>query len=174
MFWDENESETQFGLSASYRLQEDEGLGEQVAEEMVVSQSDALKVSGGVNLLKQLRELRLQHVNLQTDRKTTRSINVGHVWDRSLFFIRFIKQFVVHTCTKSSLALFTYQYIFVFHHSYKQPLCSAVAVYNTCIFVYHHHEFITRSCKPSSLNHQTSEQQSVLMLLMALTSTRFT
>lgn len=54
-----------------YRLEEDEGLGEQVAEEVVVGQSDALKVSGGVDLLKQLRELRLQHVHLETnDRKT--------------------------------------------------------------------------------------------------------
>lgn len=46
------------------RLQEDKGLGQQVAQEVVVSQSDALEVSGGVDLLKQLRELRLQHVNL--------------------------------------------------------------------------------------------------------------
>lgn len=52
--------------AASYRLQEDEGLSEQVAEEVVVSQSDALEVSGGVDLLKQLRELGLQHVDLQT------------------------------------------------------------------------------------------------------------
>lgn len=44
-------------LSYSYRLQEDEGLCEQVAEEVVVGQSDALEVSGGVDLLKQLREL---------------------------------------------------------------------------------------------------------------------
>lgn len=58
-------------LSDWYRLQEDEGLGEQVAEEVVVGQSDALKVSGGVDLLKQLRELRLQHVHLETTNKRT-------------------------------------------------------------------------------------------------------
>lgn len=48
-----------------YRLQEDEGLGEQVTEEVVVGQTDALKVSGGVDLLEQLRELRLEHVHLR-------------------------------------------------------------------------------------------------------------
>lgn len=59
-------------LSGLYRLQEDEGLGEQVTEEVVVGQSDALKISGGVDLLKQLRELRLQHIHLETNnRKTT-------------------------------------------------------------------------------------------------------
>lgn len=57
-------------LSGLYRFQEDEGLGEQVTEEVVVGQSDALKVSGGVDLLKQLRELRLQHIHLET--QTTR------------------------------------------------------------------------------------------------------
>lgn len=59
-------------MLAADRLQENEGLGQQVAEEMVVGQSDALKVSGGVDLLKQLRELRLQHVHLRpgTNRKT--------------------------------------------------------------------------------------------------------
>lgn len=54
-----------------YRLQEDEGLGQQVAEEVVVGQADALKVSGGVDLLEQLRELRLQHVHLEMDGKKT-------------------------------------------------------------------------------------------------------
>lgn len=48
-----------------YRLQEDEGLGEQVTEEVVVGQTDALEVSGGVDLLEQLRELRLEHVHLR-------------------------------------------------------------------------------------------------------------
>lgn len=48
----------------SYRLQQDEGLGQQVAQKVVVGQSDALKVSGSVDLLQQLRELRLQHVHL--------------------------------------------------------------------------------------------------------------
>lgn len=33
-----------------------------------MGQSDALKVSGGVDLLQQLRELRLQHIHLQTDK----------------------------------------------------------------------------------------------------------
>lgn len=46
-------------------LQEDEGLGQQVTEEVIVGQSDALKVSGGVDLLQQLRELRLQYIHLQ-------------------------------------------------------------------------------------------------------------
>lgn len=32
-----------------------------------MSQSDALKISGGVDLLKQLRELGLQHINLHTN-----------------------------------------------------------------------------------------------------------
>lgn len=50
--------------AGSYRLQQDEGLGQQVAQEVVVGQSDALKVSGGIDLLQQLRELRLQHVHL--------------------------------------------------------------------------------------------------------------
>lgn len=59
----------QFGSDLFYRLQEDEGLGEQVAEEVVMGQSDALKVSGGVDLLKQLRELGLQHIHLQTNNK---------------------------------------------------------------------------------------------------------
>lgn len=54
-----------FLFGVSYRLQEDEGLGQQVTEEMIVGQSDALEVSGGVDLLKQLRELRLQHIHLQ-------------------------------------------------------------------------------------------------------------
>lgn len=59
-------------LSGLYRLQEDEGLGKQVTEEVVMGQSDALKISGGVDLLKQLRELRLQHIHLETNnRKTT-------------------------------------------------------------------------------------------------------
>lgn len=49
----------------TYGLQEDEGLGQQVAQEVVVSQSDALKVPGGVDQLEQLRELRLQHVHLR-------------------------------------------------------------------------------------------------------------
>lgn len=50
-----------------YRLQQDERLGQQVAEEVVMGQSDALKVSGGVDELQQLRELRLQHVHLETE-----------------------------------------------------------------------------------------------------------
>lgn len=53
-----------------HRLEENEGLGEQVAEEMVVGQSDALKVSCGVDLLQQLRELRLQNIHLQTKGKS--------------------------------------------------------------------------------------------------------
>ncbi|CAB1339115.1 unnamed protein product [Coregonus sp. 'balchen'] len=38
-----------------------------VAKEVVVGQPDALKVSGGVDLLQQLRELRLQHVHLREE-----------------------------------------------------------------------------------------------------------
>lgn len=56
-------SSTGMGL---YRLQEDEGLSQQIAQEMIVGQTDTLKVSGGVDLLKQLRELRLQDVHLET------------------------------------------------------------------------------------------------------------
>lgn len=56
---------TSFWFGESYRLQEDEGLSQQVTEEMIVGQSDALEVPGGVDLLEQLRELRLQHVHLQ-------------------------------------------------------------------------------------------------------------
>lgn len=47
-----------------YRFEQDERLGQQVAQEVVVGQSDALKVSGGVDLLQQLGELGLQHVHL--------------------------------------------------------------------------------------------------------------
>lgn len=62
-------------LGGLYRFQQDEGLGEQVTEEVVVGQSDALKVSGGVDQLKQLRELRLQHIHLEThNRKTTNAM----------------------------------------------------------------------------------------------------
>lgn len=57
-------------LSESYRLQQDEGLGQQVAEEVIVGQPDALKVSGGVDLLEQLRKLRLQNVHLLDTRRT--------------------------------------------------------------------------------------------------------
>lgn len=53
------------GSGGPYRLQQDEGLSQQVTQEVVVGQSDALKVSGGVDLLKQLRELRLQNVHLE-------------------------------------------------------------------------------------------------------------
>lgn len=47
-----------------YRFEQDERLGQQVAQEVVVGQSDALKVSGAVDLLQQLGELGLQHVHL--------------------------------------------------------------------------------------------------------------
>lgn len=53
-----------WGRGNSYRFQQDEGLGQQVAQEVVVGQSDALEVSGGVDLLQQLGELGLQHVHL--------------------------------------------------------------------------------------------------------------
>lgn len=42
-----------------YRFEQDERLGQQVAQEVVVGQTDALKVSGGVDLLQQLGELGL-------------------------------------------------------------------------------------------------------------------
>ena len=43
-----------WGTIDAHGLQQDEGLGQQVAEEVVVGQSDALKVPGGVDLLEQL------------------------------------------------------------------------------------------------------------------------
>ena len=52
--------------SSTYRFQQDKGLGQQIAQEVVVSQSDAFKVSGRIDLMKQLWELRLQHIYLKT------------------------------------------------------------------------------------------------------------
>jgi len=40
--------------SSTYRFQQDKGLGQQIAQEVVVSQSDAFKVSGRIDLMKQL------------------------------------------------------------------------------------------------------------------------
>lgn len=40
--------------SPTYRFQQDKGLSQQIAQEVVVSQSDAFKVSGRIDLMKQL------------------------------------------------------------------------------------------------------------------------
>lgn len=38
----------------TYRFQQDKGLSQQVAQEVVMSQSDAFKVTGRIDLMKQL------------------------------------------------------------------------------------------------------------------------
>jgi hypothetical protein len=49
---------------------------------VVVGQPDALKVSGGVDLLQQLRELRLQYVHLREEggerRSSTAMLEIWH------------------------------------------------------------------------------------------------
>lgn len=41
-------------ITYTYRFQENERLGQEVAQKVIVSQSDTLKITGGVDLLKEL------------------------------------------------------------------------------------------------------------------------
>ncbi len=101
--------------SDSYWFQEDEGLSEQVAEEMVVSQADALKVSGGVDLLEQLRELRLQNVHLKSHNRTATVTLLAQVTSGSRCVKLCIhRQICISTLLMTSLMLSVHLYAFIF------------------------------------------------------------